>query len=118
MKLILWMLNIVIALLSAVNAIAWGYVIREVGDPKPSMEFIIRLVFNKHFILAMVSAFTASMLSYVIIKEMGVLVGRFFTSLSIVATVLACLLVLGERISVVEIVGIVLIIAGAMILGR
>ncbi|MEM1646435.1 MAG: hypothetical protein QXL96_11385 [Ignisphaera sp.] len=49
MKLILWMLNIVIALLSAVNAIAWGYVIREVGDEskKISIEDQLRTDANR-----------------------------------------------------------------------
>lgn len=117
-KLALWILNIVIALLSAVNAIAWGYVIKEVGDPELNINFILRLVFNKYFILAMASAFTASILSYAIIREMGVLVGRFFTSLNIIATILACLFVLGEKITLIEMIGMALIMVGAIILGK
>ena len=55
-----------IALLAAINAVAWGYAIREVGNPILAPEFLSRLVFNRFFILAMGSAFVAALLSYVV----------------------------------------------------
>ncbi|OYT57593.1 MAG: hypothetical protein B6U76_00510 [Desulfurococcales archaeon ex4484_217_2] len=115
---IVWFLNVLIAFLAAINAICWGYAIREVGDPSFNLEFLFTLIFNKWFIAAMLSAFTASLLSYTIMRQMGVLVGRFFISLSIVSTILACTLVLGEKLTVKEWVGIALIIIGVLILGR
>jgi len=118
MRLDLWMLNVVIALLSAINTIAWGFVIRELGDPKLTIEFVIRLVFNKYFILAMVSAFAASVLSYVILREFGVLAGRFFLSLSTVAIIIASIIVLGESYDLKTWIGVSLIIIGSLILGR
>ncbi|MEM1983069.1 MAG: hypothetical protein QXZ63_05345 [Sulfolobales archaeon] len=118
MRLDLWMLNVVIALLSAINTIAWGFVIRELGDPKLTIEFVIRLVFNKYFILAMVSAFAASVLSYVILREFGVLAGRFFLSLSTVAIIIASIIVLRESYDLKTWIGVSLIIIGSLILGR
>jgi len=47
-----------------------------------------------------------------------VLAGRFFLSLGAVATVLACALVLGERPTLTEWIGVLLIIAGALLIGR
>jgi len=117
-RLDLWMLNVVIAFLSTINAIAWGFTIRELGDPKLTIEFVIRLVFNKYFILAMASAFIASVLSYVILKEFGVMAGRFFLSLSTVATIIASIIVLGERYDLKAWIGVSLIIIGSLILGR
>jgi len=115
---LVWIINVVVALLAALNAIAWSFTIREVGDPQLSINFLLRLVFNKWFIIAMVSAFAAAILSYAVLKEMGVLAGRFFLSLQMVATIVACTLVLGEKPSLHQWAGIVLIISGVLLLGR
>lgn len=114
----IWAVGFVYASLSAINAIAWGYTIRSVGEPQLSPSFLFKLLFNIYFIIAMGVAFVAAVLSYVVLREMGVLAGRFFLSLSLVATVLACVVVLGERPSLNEWVGVVLIILGVIILGR
>jgi uncharacterized membrane protein len=66
----------------------------------------------------MASAFTAALLSYAVLRGMGVLAGRFFLSLGTVATILACTLVLGERLTLEEWIGIVLIMLGVMLVGR
>jgi len=47
----------------------------------------------------MASALAAALLSYAVLREMGVLAGRFFLSLSAVATTLVCTLVLGEKLT-------------------
>jgi drug/metabolite transporter (DMT)-like permease len=108
----------VVAFLATVNTVAWGLCIREVGDPKPSIEFLIRLALNKWFLLAMASAFTASILSYIILQRMGVLAGRFFLTLQIVATILVAYLVLGERLSLWKLIGIATIMVGVILLGK
>ncbi|WP_198011716.1 hypothetical protein [Desulfurococcus amylolyticus] len=86
------------------NAIAWGFAIREVRDPSMSLGFLLRLAFNRWFVLAMASAFTASLLSYAVLRWMDVLAGRFFLSLGAVATIITCTLVLGGEPHV-EVVG-------------
>jgi len=114
----LWTINILVALLTALNAIAWGFCIREIGDPQLSLSFILKLLFNRWFILAMTSALTASLLSYMVLRKMGVLVGRFFLSLGAIATILACTLVLGETLKIREWIGIAFIIVGIILIGR
>jgi len=114
----MWALGLAIALLAAVNAVCWGYAIREVGDPQMTLNFLFKLIFNKWFISALASAFAASLLSYIVLKEMGVLTGRFFLSLGMIATILACTLVLGEKLTLKEWVGIALILAGVLLIGR
>jgi len=114
---LIWVLNILVALLAAINAIAWGYTIREVGDPQLSLSFLLKLVFNKWFILAMVSAFTASLLSYVVLRRLGILAGRFFLTLQLVAVILVALFVLGERPRPSVWMGVALIIAGVWLVG-
>lgn len=118
MKPSLWILNATIAFLSVINVVAWGYAIKEVGDPRPSLDFVFRLVFNRYFMLAMISAFTASVLSYVILRELGVMAGRFFLSLSTLATIIAGVTILGEKYDVKTWVGAFLIFIGSLILGR
>jgi len=113
-----WAFGVLIALLSALNAICWGFAVREVGDPQLSLDFLLRLALNKWYVLALASALVASLLSYAVLREMGVLAGRFFLSLSMVATILACTMVLGEKLTLKEWVGVVLIIVGAVLIGR
>lgn len=114
----LWLVNIAVALLAVINTIAWGFCVREVGDPKPSIEFLIRLAFNKWFILAMASAFTASILSYIVLQRMGVLAGRFFLTLQMIATILAAYIVLGERLPPWRWVGVLMIFTGVVLIGK
>lgn len=114
----IWVIALLYAALSAINAVAWGYTIRDVGSPELSISFLFKLLFNKYFILAMGAAFIAAVLSYVVLKEMGVLAGRFFLSINIVATILACTLILGERVGYREWIGIALISAGMLIIGK
>jgi drug/metabolite transporter (DMT)-like permease len=115
---LIWTLGILIALLTALNTISWGFAIREVGDPQLSLDFLLRLVFNKWYILALASALVASILSYAVLREMGVLVGRFFLSLSMVAVVLASTLVLGEKLTSKEWIGVTIIMIGVLLIGR
>lgn len=113
----LWLVNVAVALLAAINTIAWGFCVREVGDPKPSIEFLIRLAFNKWFIIAMASAFTASILSYIVLQRMGVLAGRFFLATQTVSTILVAFIVLGEKLSLWKWIGVALIIVGIVMIG-
>lgn len=118
MSLMLWALGVIIALLAAANTVFWGYTIRELGDPHLTLNFLFELAFNKWFILAMISAFIASLLSYAVLREMGVLAGRFFLLLGTVAMILAGTIVLGEQLTWREWIGIVLIMIGVMLIGR
>jgi undecaprenyl phosphate-alpha-L-ara4N flippase subunit ArnE len=114
----LWLVNIAVALLVAVNTVAWGLCIREVGEPKLSIEFLAKLILNKWFVLAMASAFTASILSYIVLQKMGVLAGRFFLALGIITTILVGTLVLGEKLTLREWAGIALIMVGVFLIGN
>jgi len=117
MSALTWVLNVAIAALSAVNAVAWGYATKEVGDPQLSMEFLFRLVFNKWFIIAMASAFLAALLSYVVLRDMGVLAGRFFLTIQLVAVILATTFILGEKPSARVWIGILMVIVGVILIG-
>jgi drug/metabolite transporter (DMT)-like permease len=117
MKMLIWVVNVIVALLSALNAVLWGYTIREVGDPQLTLNFLFKLLFNKWFIAAMASAFMASLLSYIVLSEMGILEGRYFLTLQLVAIVLASLFILGERPSLTALVGIILIVVGVWFVG-
>ena len=55
----LWILNGIICLLSVVNAVSWGYCVKEVGSPHLTIEFLFKLAFNRFFISAMASALLA-----------------------------------------------------------
>ena len=117
MSYMLWVIGVAVALLSALNAIFWGYCVREVGDPSLSPSFLFKLMFNKWFILAMASAFVVSLLSYVVLRKIGILAGRFFLTLQLVAVILASTLILGERPSIRVWMGVTLVVAGVSIIG-
>lgn len=118
MKYILWILNVLIAALTAINVIAWGHAVRSIGEPEPTFRFLLKLVFNRWYIIAISSAFVASLLSYIVYRTKGVLAGRYFLSLSHIATILAAIVVLGEKPKPVEWLGIALVIVGILLIGH
>jgi drug/metabolite transporter (DMT)-like permease len=113
-----WYLGIAIAGLVGLNTLFWGRAIEEVGHPAVSLKFLYTLLFNWWFILAMVSGFSVSILSYWLYADMGVMLGRFFMTLSVIAIVIVGTLVLKESINIEQAVGMVLIILGALLIGR
>jgi uncharacterized membrane protein len=113
-----WYLGIVIAVLVGLNTVFWGWAVQEVGQPEASLKFLYRLLFNRWFILAMASGFSVSILSYWLYASMGVMLGRFFMTLSAVAIVIAGFLVLKESVGIEQAVGIALIVLGALLVGR
>jgi len=118
MNALAWVISIVIAGLAALNAIAWGYATKEVGDPQLTLSFLLRLIFNKWFITAMVSAFLAALLSYVVLREMGILAGRFFLSLQTIAIIIVGIFVLDEKPTIWQWIGIALILMGVVLVGK
>ena len=114
---IMWILNIIIALFMGVNALAWGYCIRDIGLPVFSLEFLMKLMFNKFFIIAMLFALSASILRYSVVQNMGVFRANFFLSTAIVAIVLVSVFVLGEKFTSLHCLGVALVLAGVYILG-
>jgi drug/metabolite transporter (DMT)-like permease len=113
-----WALGAIAALLAVVDTLCWGYCTREVGSPQLSLSFLFGLVLNKWFIVASIAGFAATLVNYAILREMGVLVGRFFLSLNTIAMILTCTFVLGERPTTMEWVGIALIMIGVVLIGR
>ena len=118
MHLLIWIINILIAFLAAFSVLCWGNVIKEVGAPQFTLRFLLTLGLNKYYMMAMASGLTASIIRYAVLKEMGVLLGGFFLSLSTVATILTCVFVLGEKITPRSWVGIALIMIGIILVER
>jgi len=112
-----WILNVVIALLLGVNVLSWGYCVRDLGNPVLSWSFLLKLVFNKFYILALGSALGASLLKYGLVHSMGVLKTGYFLMTSTVVSVLVAYIFLGERLTLLDWIGVGLIIAGVFILG-
>jgi drug/metabolite transporter (DMT)-like permease len=103
--------------LAALNTYAWGLCIREVGEPYSKVDFIFRLIFNRWFILAMASAFAISLLSYIVFRRVGIIVGRFLLTIQLVITIIVAHQVFNESISTRDLLGIILIIMGIILLG-
>ena len=87
----LWALGILIALLAATNAaMFWECAIKNFGKTEVTIGFLYKLVFDQWFILVMASAFTATLLNYMVLKDTVVLAGMFFLSLQMVFKILVC----------------------------
>jgi drug/metabolite transporter (DMT)-like permease len=112
-----WILNILFSLLAGVNALFWGLCIKDVEVPVLSIGFLLKLILNKFFILAMFTAFAASLVRYAVVQDMGVFRANFFLTMSSVTIILVSVLVLGEKITLWHCFGIVLIMLGVYILG-
>jgi drug/metabolite transporter (DMT)-like permease len=117
MDLALWVDNAGIAGLSVINTIMWFYTLKTVGKPALfDPKFLIKLAFNPYFILALLSALAASVAGYYVVYTLGVGAGRLFLSVGLVATVATATLLLGERLSNLQLVGFVAIIVGAILI--
>ncbi|MEM0445173.1 MAG: hypothetical protein QXY54_04320 [Nitrososphaerota archaeon] len=113
-----WYVGLIVAGLVGLNTFFWGMAVREVGQPDVSVRFLINLFFNRWFILAMVTGFTVAVLSYWVYSAMGVMLGRFFLSMSIVSIVVVGYFLLREVVSIEQWIGIALIVTGALLIGR
>jgi len=83
-----------------------------------SLDFLFKLGFNRFFILALASAFIASLLTYPVLASLGVMRGRFFLATEAIATILVAHFVLGERMEPIHWLGLGLILIGTLLLGR
>ncbi len=113
-----WYVGFLVAVLVGLNTLFWGLTLREVGQPEASLRFFFTLFLNRWFILAMLTGFTVAVLSYWVYNEMGVMLGRFFLSMSIVSIVLVGYFLLRESVTIQQWVGIILIVIGALLVGR
>lgn len=113
-----WYLAFLISVLVGLNTLFWGYVVKEVGSPALSPGFFYALFFNKWFILAMVTGFTVAVLSYWVFSKMGVMLGRFFLSLSLLSIIIVGYFVLRESVSYEQWLGVVFVIIGILLIGR
>ncbi len=117
MSLILYAINIILALVSAFGIFCWGKVIKEVGAPIFTLKFFLSLFLNKYYIMAITSALFSSVLRFSVLKKMGVLSGFFFLSLGFVFTILTAVFILGEKASFRSWIGIGLIVIGIIVVG-
>ena len=113
----IWILNLIIAILTGVSILCWGYCIKDVGLPVLSLGFLIKLAFSKFFIMAMGLGFIAALLKYFIVQDLGVLKASFFLMTSSIAIILVSVFLLGEKITFWNCFGIVLVLSGVWLLG-
>jgi drug/metabolite transporter (DMT)-like permease len=114
---LMWILNLIIVCLMGINVLAWGYCIKDVGLPVFTVEFLLKLTFNKFFIIAMLSALIAALLKYSVVQRLGVFRGNFFLLTSSIVTVLIAYFVLNEKFTFLHCLGVGLVLLGVYILG-
>jgi len=108
----------IVTVMVGLNTLFWGLAVREVGEPALSVRFLVTLFFNRWFILAMLTGFAVAVLSYWVYNILGVMLGRFFLSSSIAAMILVGYFVLKEPVSASQWIGVLLILMGALLIGR
>ncbi|MEM0375637.1 MAG: hypothetical protein QXP81_02190 [Nitrososphaerota archaeon] len=113
-----WVVAAIVTVMVGLNTLFWGLAVREVGEPALSVRFLVTLFFNRWFILAMLTGFAVAVLSYWVYNILGVMLGRFFLSSSIAAMILVGYFVLKEPVSASQWIGVLLILMGALLIGR
>ncbi|MEM2181880.1 MAG: hypothetical protein QXK84_04200 [Nitrososphaerota archaeon] len=113
-----WFIGFLVVVLVGLNTLFWGLVTRELGQPEVSARFLLTLFFNRWFVLAMVTGFAVAVLSYWVYIDMGVMLGRFFLSMSIASILLVGYFLLRETVTIQQWVGVLLIVIGALLVGR
>jgi len=112
-----WLLNIITAVLTGINTLCWGLCVKDVGKASLSLEFLLKLGFNKYFILSMITAFSAMLLRYHIRQGMGIVKSGFFLMFSTIVVVVVGYVFLGEKLTLTDWFGTGLILGGVFILG-
>ncbi|MEM3589300.1 MAG: hypothetical protein QXE25_05610 [Nitrososphaerota archaeon] len=113
-----WFIGFLVVVLVGLNTLFWGLVTRELGQPEVSARFLLTLFFNRWFVLAMVTGFAVAVLSYWVYIDMGVMLGRFFLSMSIASILFVGYFLLRETVTIQQWVGVLLIVIGALLVGR
>ncbi|NPA86096.1 MAG: hypothetical protein GXO42_01705 [bacterium] len=108
--------GIIFTALSALNAYFWGLLKNQYKLHSITVSSLLKLVFNPLFFLILLTGFLATLCAYFIVEELGVIGGRFFQVIGLVATVLVGLLVFHEQLKPLQWLGACLILAGVLLL--
>jgi drug/metabolite transporter (DMT)-like permease len=113
----LWFYGLLFTLLSALNAYFWGLLKNSSNFSGISLRSFLGLVTNIYFDLAIFTAFLASFVAYFIVKQLGIVAGRFFQVIGLVATILVGLIIFKEKLTMEQWLGIILILIGVVLVG-
>ena len=113
---LLWASQGIYVLLVILNTWLWGTAINGLGQFQMSLSFVWRLGTNLYFVLAMLTALSATVVTYYARASLGFAKGSLFYSLGTVALVLTSYYLLHERFTFTQGAGIALIMVGVVLL--
>ena len=114
-SLVLWGTQGLYILFVVLNTWLWGLTINQIGQMQLSATFFTRIIATPTFDLAMIAALSATFVTYYARASLGQAKGSLFYSLGTVALVATSYYTLGERFTMSQALGIVLIMAGVVL---
>jgi len=110
-------INVAFAIAAAVGTVALGLAFRDLGAFKVSLPYVVTLMLNKWFILAVSLGFGSMFLRYAILKAQGLAQSSYYLQTSLIAVYVLAYFVLGEQFTPRAGVGAVMILVGAFLIG-
>jgi drug/metabolite transporter (DMT)-like permease len=118
MNLSIWEYNALIVFLTGVQTIALGYALVSVKDPQLNLQGIFAIGFNPWFIVSLVMGIFLSVFSFYVKHVMGLSAGQLFLTLPTIAVLIVGYTIFGNRLSLEQIIGMVLILGGIVLVGQ
>ncbi len=112
---LLWLSNGFQCLLVAINTLAWGYLIRNVGLFRFTGSFILAMVSNVFFWITLSSGFASVLFGYYAIAKIGMAKSALFYHTGAIVVIIVVYFGLNERFDPIQILAIVLIFAGSIL---
>jgi drug/metabolite transporter (DMT)-like permease len=112
----LWLSNGMVCAIVVFNAFCWGRIKKSLGQFQLNFPFLIKLAFNKFFIGILALGVFNAFVTYYAQAILGVASGQFFYYFGTPVIMVASYFYLGERYDRAHVVGIALILIGAILI--
>lgn len=112
------LLVVLLALVMGVGGVSFGLAFRHLGEFRADGGFLQTWILNPYVLIALALGVGARVMHYVLLKFYNVSQVTLLAALSIVATLILARLVLDERLTGTQSAGALLIVAGALLVGR
>ena len=110
----LWVSNVMVCSIVAVNTIAWGK-LRALGSPTLSLSFVRRLFFQRWFLLIQALGLVGAFARYVAQSTIGVGKGNLFYYTGNIVLLIVAKYRLKEGFTLTQLAGIGLVLLGAFL---
>lgn len=105
--------NILLCIIFTLSGAFGGYFFKKASSDKGS---ILKIIFNKNLYIGGILYVAGALLNIIVLKRLNYIVVLPLTSITYVWTMIISYFILGEKITIKKIIGVMFIVFGALIL--